>query len=220
MISALTNVEAFKAEELLKHWIVTLKAVFSTYVKYQLSFKRTQRYDFDALTKTKGTIDETNWLRCLTDFRIVPNLMSKYDAKGIFVKSNLTLSPNRADTSIVAQNRPIGMKGPEQFRLCNFEDFLTAVVGVAHSRASFFACHSTSQEKCDALMAFMRDASIKCNNTKEILKYYNKKKVVSGSVDIGNFLSHGNDAPSYIWRLRRVFGDERAENTQWNAWLH
>ena len=132
-------------------------------------------YDFDDLTKTKGTIDETNWLRCLTDFRIVPNLMSKYDAKGIFVKSNLTLSPNRADTSIVVQNRPIGMKGPEQFRLCNFEDFLTAVVGVAHSRASFFACHSTSQEKCDALMAFMRDASIKCNNTKEILKYYNKK---------------------------------------------
>merc|ERR1712167_477260 len=80
-----------KAEELLKNWIITLKAVFKTYVKYQLSFKRTQRYDFDDLTRTKGTIDETNWLRCMTDFHIVPDLMSKYDAKGIFHKNNLAL---------------------------------------------------------------------------------------------------------------------------------
>merc|ERR1711871_611646 len=210
----------FNAESLLMDWIFTLKTVFGIYVKYQLSFTRTKRYDFDDLTKTKGTIDETNWLRCLTDFNIVPNLISEYDAKGIFHKSNLTLSPNKADTSIVAQDRPIGMKGPEQWRLCNFEDFISAIVGIAHSRASFFAYHSTSQGKCDALMSYMRDKSVQCNQTKEILKYYNKKKVVSGSVDIDNFLSHGNDAPSYIWRLRRVFGDERAENTQWNAWLH
>jgi Ca2+-binding EF-hand superfamily protein len=208
------------AEILLGEWITCLKTIFQTYVKYQLSFAKTKKYDFDEMQKTKKTIDETSWLRMLTDFNIVPQLLSKYDAKGIYHRSNLTLSPNKADTKVVAQERPIGQRGPMQYKLLDFNDFIGAIVGLAHSRASFFACHSTSQEKCDALLSWMRDVSIEVNKTKEIKKYYNKKKVVSGSVDIGNYLSHGLDAPSYIWRLRRTWGCERAENTQRNAWLH
>merc|ERR1711907_481284 len=69
-------------------------------------------------------------------------------------------------------------------------------------------------------MSWVRDISVSVNQTKEIRKYYDKKKVVSGSVDINNYLSHGLDAPSYIWRLRRTWGCERAENTQRNAWMH
>ena len=208
------------AEELLSEWTTCLQFVFKVYVKYQLSFAKTKKFDFDDLSKSKSTIDETSWLRMMTDFCIVPQLLSKYDAKGIFHRSNLTLSPNAADTSIVVQDRPVGQKGPMQYRLIDFNDFLAAIVGVAHSRASFFACHASSREKCDALMSHMRDTSILVNTTKEITAYYNKKKVVSGSVDIDNYLSHGLDAPSYVWRLRRTWGDERAENTQRNAWLH
>ena len=136
----------------------------------------------DEIIKARSSMDKTTWLRLLTDFQLLPGLVSLSEATHVFTKNNFSLSPAKWDlreggsTTVVAvQTRPIGMAGAQQFAVLSFSDFISALQGICDkTRASIFTCLPTSTQRVMALGCWLRNASNDWNDSIEVRKYRDK----------------------------------------------
>ena len=170
------------SKELFAPWLICLKKVFKMYVLQAMAFKQTKKYAMDEIIKARSSMDKTTWLRLLTDFQLLPGLVSLSEATHVFTKNNFSLSPAKWDlreggsTTVVAvQTRPIGMAGAQQFAVLSFSDFISALQGICDkTRASIFTCLPTSTQRVMALGCWLRNASNDWNDSIEVRKYRDK----------------------------------------------
>ena len=85
------------SKELFTPWLICMKKVFKMYVLQAMAFKQTKKYAYDEIVKARQSMNKTTWLRFLTDFQLLPNLVSLSEATYVFTKNNFSLSPGKWD---------------------------------------------------------------------------------------------------------------------------
>ena len=185
-----------------------------------LAFKQTKKYAMDEIVRARSAMDLTCWLRFLTDFNLLPSLVSMSEAKHVFSKYNFYLTPHKWDlrTDLHApQSRPVGMAGATQFRTLSFSDFVAALFGITFTRASIFTVFPTKEQRVLALCCYMRKQAVDWNESLEVTRARDKETCSVNSGDSkGRFLEHGKSTPSCILKLQRMWGDHQ---TEYNWWL-
>jgi hypothetical protein len=174
----------------------------------------------DEIVRAKSAMDQTCWLRFLTDFKLLPSLVSMSEAKHVFSKYNFYLTPHKWDlrTDLHApQSRPIGMAGATQFRTLSFSDFVAALLGITFTRASLFTVFPTKEQRVLALCCYMRKQAVDWNESLEVTRARDRETHSINSGDSkGRFLEHGKSTPSCLLKLQRMWGDHQ---TEYNWWL-
>ena len=211
------------SQKLFTPWLICMKKVFKMYVLQSLAFKQTKRYAYDEILKARSSMDKTTWLRFLTDFQLLPSLVSLSEATFVFTRNNFSLSPSKWDlreggsTTIVApQTRPVGMSGAQQFAVLSFSDFISCLQGVTGTRASIFTCLPNDEQRAMALGCWLRKASNDWNESLDVTKYRLSVTKSSNSGDSkGLFLQHGAATPTCMLKLQRMYGDQRADYNWW-----
>lgn len=173
----------------------------------------------DEIVRARSAMDMTCWLRFLTDFNILPSLVSMSEAKHVFSKYNFYLTPHKWDlrTELQApQTRPIGMAGATQFRTLSFSDFVAALFGITFTRASIFTVFPTKEQRVMALCCYMREQAVNWNESLEVTRARDKETASINAGDSrGRFLEHGKSTPSCLLKLQRMWGDHQAEYNWW-----
>ena len=185
------------SRDLFLPWLTCMKKVFKMYVLQSLALKQTKKFAYDEILKARSSMNKTTWLRFLTDFQLLPQLVSLSEASHVFTKNNFSLTPGKWDlreggssTVVPAQTRPIGMAGVTQFAYLSFSDFVAALKGITDTtRASVFTCLPTNEQRTMALGCWLRKASNDWNESMEVTRHRdNEIKTSNMGDDKGAFI--------------------------------
>ena len=114
-----------------------------------MAFKQTKKYAYDEIVKARQSMNKTTWLRFLTDFQLLPNLVSLSEATYVFTKNNFSLSPGKWDLREGGSTTVVSCSTSSRWLVGGCSMVVCCMLSLANTDSSpIFSPHATLNATC------------------------------------------------------------------------